>query len=149
MNFAPLAALLSTRHSGVLTGIPYAETLGLEFEIDEGGALLRMPYRKTLIGAPSPPRLHGGTVAGLMEIACMAALLRDETVTSVPALKPIDVTVDYLRAGQPETTYGCATVMRRGRRVANVRVEAWQSDPGAPIAAARMNVMIVGADGSA
>jgi acyl-coenzyme A thioesterase PaaI-like protein len=33
--------------------------------------------------------------------------------------------------------------MRLGRRVANVRVEAWQGSPDKPIAAARMNMLIL------
>jgi hypothetical protein len=30
-----------------------------------------------------------------------------------------------------------------GRRIANVRAEAWQADRSAPVAAAHMNVMLV------
>ena len=58
-------------------------------------------------------------------------------------VKPINVTVDYLREGALEDTYAEAILMRMGRRVANVRVEAWQGDRARLIAAARMNLLII------
>ena len=36
--------------------------------------------------------------------------------------------VDYLRSGRPVDTHARAIVTRQGRRVTNVRVEAWQED---------------------
>ncbi|MBV7256229.1 PaaI family thioesterase [Pacificimonas sp. WHA3] len=143
MSFTDLSRGVSTASEGVLTGLPYAEFLGLQFSVGQDGVTLIMPFTKALIGSPQPPRLHGGSVAGLMEIASIAQLLhslRDEE--KVPAIKPIDVTVDYLRAGQPEDTYARATIVRMGRRVVNVQVTAWQSDADKPIATARMNVML-------
>jgi uncharacterized protein (TIGR00369 family) len=115
---------------------PYAAMLGLRRE----GSVLVMPFQYLLIG--SPGRLHGGTVAGLMEIA--ANLVVREALGDEPAqLKPVNVTVDYLREGAPEDTHAEAIIQRMGRRVANVRVEAWQSDRSRLIAAARMNILIV------
>jgi acyl-coenzyme A thioesterase PaaI-like protein len=58
-------------------------------------------------------------------------------------VKPINVTVDYLRAAACEDTFAAAVVTRMGRRIANVRAEAWQRDRAAPVAAAHMNVMLV------
>lgn len=115
---------------------PYAAMLGLRRE----GSVLVMPFQYLLIG--SPGRLHGGTVAGLMEIAANLAVR--EALGDEPAqLKPVNVTVDYLREGAPEDTHAEAIIQRIGRRVANVRVEAWQSDRSRLIAAARMNILIV------
>ncbi|TPE63999.1 PaaI family thioesterase [Sandaracinobacter neustonicus] len=115
---------------------PYAAMLGLR---QQGGALV-MPYDVSLIG--SPGRLHGGSVAGLMEIAGNLAV-RAALAGVSAQVKPINVTVDYLREGALEDTFAEAFLMRIGRRVANVRVEAWQSDRNRPIAAARMNLLIV------
>ena len=96
--------------SGVLDMLPYAALLGLTYERVDGELVVTMPYGDTLVGQPFPPRLHGGTVAGLMEITATAALLvalpRD---APLPALKPVSVTVDYLRAGAPHRGAGpCA-----------------------------------------
>lgn len=115
---------------------PYAALLGIEAEGDE----LVMRFGPHLIGAPG--RLHGGAVAGLMEIAAnwaARAHLDDPAAT----LKPINVTVDYLREGALVETRARAILMRMGRRVANVRVEAWQDDRARLIAAARLNFLIV------
>lgn len=144
MSFEALGtSLRSAAPEGPLDSLPYAVTLGLRYRTGEGGVTILMPFRKTLVGAPQPPRLHGGTVAGLMEIAAIAQLvwkLRDEAAP--PGVKPINVTVDYLRAGQPADTFACAEIVRMGRRIANLRVKAWQTQDR-PIAAAHMNVMLV------
>ena len=115
---------------------PYAAMLGLRLD----GRALVMPYSYALIG--SPGRLHGGSVAGLMEIAGNLAV-RSALGEDQAQVKPINVTVDYLREGALEDTYAEAILMRMGRRVANVRVEAWQGDRSRLIAAARMNLLII------
>lgn len=115
---------------------PYARLLGLRRE----GRALVMPFQYLLIGAPG--RLHGGTVAGLMEMAANIAV-RDALAGEPAQLKPINVTVDYLREGAPEDSFAEAFIQRIGRRVANVRVEAWQSDRARLIAAARTNILIL------
>lgn len=118
-----------------LTLPPYARMLGLGVD----GNIVTMPYGAHLLGAPQ--RLHGGTVAGLMEIAAnyaVRAALDGEPAT----LKPVNVTVNYLRGGKPIDAYAEATIVRLGRRVASVRVEAWQEDRSKLIADARMNILI-------
>lgn len=115
---------------------PYAELLGLSVG-DDG--VFTMTYGDHLIGAPG--RLHGGAVAGLMEMAANITVAR-AVDNPAAALKPVNVTVDYLREGGMEDSHARATIVRLGRRVANVRVDAWQSDPGRLIAAARMNILI-------
>ncbi|WP_448586420.1 PaaI family thioesterase [Thermaurantiacus sp.] len=114
---------------------PYATRLGLRIE----GSALVMPFSPTLIGAPG--RLHGGTIAGLLELASLSAVLR--AVEAGVQAKPINVTVDYLREGRPEDTRAEATILRLGRRIANVRAEAWQGARDRPIAAARLNILLV------
>ncbi|MFQ3664973.1 MAG: PaaI family thioesterase [Sphingomonadaceae bacterium] len=114
---------------------PYAETLGL---VAGAGDTLVMPFAPDLIGAPE--RLHGGTIAGLLEIVSLRAVLAAAPPGTRP--KPINVTVDYLRAGLMQDTHARATIVRLGRRVANVRAECWQEGPDRPIAAARMNILL-------
>jgi uncharacterized protein (TIGR00369 family) len=115
---------------------PYARLLG----IGRDGDNLLMPFGPHLIGAPG--RLHGGAVAGLMELAANLAA-RDALNDPDASVKPINVTVDYLREGALADTRARAILMRLGRRVANVRVEAWQGDRNRLIAAARMNLLVV------
>ena len=121
---------------------PYAELLGLTAERDDDGApVLVMPFGNDVLGRPG--FLHGGAISGLMEMAAIVALydaLEDEGGGEV---KPVNVTVDFMRGGRDKPTRSRGMVTRLGTRVANVEATAWQDDPDKPIAAARMNYLIV------
>ena len=120
---------------------PYAELLGLRTERGAGGELLWiMPFGEVVVGRPG--FLHGGAIAGLLEFAALGAVyeaLADEEGISV---KPINVSVDFMRGGTDRDTFAAASVTRLGSRVANVEAHAWQQDRARPIAAARMNLLI-------
>ncbi|HEX8442976.1 MAG TPA: PaaI family thioesterase [Allosphingosinicella sp.] len=119
---------------------PYADLLGLRTERADDGALLWvMPFQEQVVGRPG--YLHRGAIAGLLEFAALGALydaLADEPVQ----VKPINVTVDFMRGGVDHDTYASAVITRLGARVANVEAHCWQSDRTKPIAAARMNLLI-------
>jgi uncharacterized protein (TIGR00369 family) len=118
---------------------PYAELLHLRFEDREGGPMAVMPFDEDVIGAPG--HLHGGAIAGLLEFAAFRSLrlaLEDKDVV----LKPITVTVDYMRPGTNHETFATATVERLGVKIANVEAVAWQRDRKSPIASARMNFLL-------
>jgi uncharacterized protein (TIGR00369 family) len=120
---------------------PYADLLGIRAERTTGGRLLLvMPFGDHLIGRPD--FLHGGTIAGLLEMAAFAQL-HEELGVDRPRIKPINVTVDFMRGGRDKPTRSRGTVTRLGTRVANVETTAWQDDPAKPIAAARMNYLIL------
>jgi uncharacterized protein (TIGR00369 family) len=114
---------------------PYAQLLGLS---ESEGLSLLMPFAPHLIGAPS--RLHGGAIAGLLELAAHRALIAEVGTAAEP--KPVNVTVDFLREGRLEDTYAEGRILKLGRRVANLHAEAWQGDRARPIAAARMNILL-------
>ena len=116
---------------------PYAELLRLSVEPDPKGGppLFIMPAHQGVVGRPG--FLHGGAIAGLCEFAAFGAL-RDAAGDGV-TLKPITVTIDYMRGGKVETTHARAEIIRLGRRIANVEVRAWQDDESRPIALAHMN----------
>ena len=118
---------------------PYGELLGLRSERGEDGALLWiMPFREEVVGRPG--FLHGGAIAGLLEFAALGTLY--DTVEQGVTVKPINVSVDFMRGGVEHDTFACALVTRLGNRVANVEAHAWQQDRAKPIAAARMNLMV-------
>ncbi|HEX5063412.1 MAG TPA: PaaI family thioesterase [Kofleriaceae bacterium] len=121
--------------------IPYSRFLGLSARLDGGELITTMKYADHLIGNPGLPALHGGTLGALLESSAIFELLwRAETIV-LP--KTITVTVDYLRSGQPLDTHARSTVTRHGRRVANVRVEAWQTDRAAPVATAHAIFLVM------
>lgn len=90
-----------------------------------------------------PGFLHGGATAGLLENAGYAALrtvLIEEGRD--PVLKPINITVQYLSAGQTKQTFALGHITRLGRRNANLTVEAWQDNRDRPIASAVINILM-------
>ncbi|QIE56218.1 PaaI family thioesterase [Pikeienuella piscinae] len=131
---------------------PYHRFIGVSFVRMGDELTARLAYSEHLIGNPLIPALHGGVTGALLEITAIMQLAWDELwrgmeaggaeaaaihAGRLPKLpKTIDLTIDYLRSGRPRDAYARATVQKAGRRVANVRVEAWQDSRDRPIAAA-------------
>ena len=112
--------------------VPYAKFLGVQLEMKGDELTAILPYKDSLIGNPLLPALHGGVVGAMMELTAIAQLLLTQGTGKIP--KTIDISIDYLRSGRPVETYARAHVTKLGRRIANVRVEAWQLDRADPIA---------------
>ncbi|QSQ21367.1 PaaI family thioesterase [Pyxidicoccus parkwayensis] len=124
-----------TREYRKLTdAIPYTRYMGIGVENLAGEMLCRMTYTPKLIGNSLIPALHGGSLGAMLECAAVFELLLQTDTERVP--KVISLTVDFLRSGKPQDTFAKALITRQGRRVANVRVEAWQDDRTRPIASA-------------
>lgn len=125
---------------------PYAEILRVSVELEAGARqVLVMPFADDVLGRPG--FLHGGAISGLLEMAAIAALqhaLEAEGANGSDArIKPVNVTVDFMRGGRDKPTRAAGVVTRLGNRVANVEATAWQDERDKPIAAARMNYLIV------
>ena len=121
---------------------PYAQLLGLREEpVADGPPLLVMPFADPVIGRPG--FLHGGAIAGLLEMAAIVALRHALAEEGGGRIKPINVSLDFMRGGRDKPTRAAGVVTRLGTRVANVEASAWQDGPDKPIAKARMNYLIV------
>lgn len=120
---------------------PYAQLLGIAPVGGDDPTLLTMPSADTVLGRPG--YLHGGAIGGLLEMAAIVALRDALAAEGGGQIKPINVTVDFMRGGREKATFARGSVTRLGGRVANVEAIAWQDDPAKPIAAARMNYLIV------
>lgn len=121
--------------------IPYARFLGFSVERDGDDLIGRMVVRETHLGNAVVRALHGGTLGAMMELTALSKLLALPEVDRVP--KTVNITVEYLRPGGPKDVLARATVTRHGRRVAAVRVIAWQDDPEKPIAAANLHFLLL------
>ena len=121
---------------------PYARLIGaaLQPDTDGGGSRLVLPFGDRVEGRPG--FLHGGALAGLLEMAAFAALIDALAGQDMPRIKPINITVDYMRGGRARDTFAQGTVTRLGKRVANVTADAWQKDRATPIASARLNLLL-------
>jgi uncharacterized protein (TIGR00369 family) len=138
-------ALAAVRETGDFTAlqevIPYARFMGITAELVDGDVVGRMRYSDHLVGNPTVPALHGGTLGALMESTAIFKLLWQGETTGVP--KTINITVEYLRSARPEDVFARAEFTRHGRRVANVRVFAYQDDPERPAAVATAHFLLV------
>ncbi|WNO53911.1 PaaI family thioesterase [Stakelama saccharophila] len=120
---------------------PYADLLNLSVAAEPAGEgpILAMPFDADIVGRPG--FLHGGAIGGLLEMAAIVALhaaLGDEDAR----VKPVNVTIDFMRGGRDKPTRAQGIVRRLGTRVANVDAIAWQDAREKPIAGARMNYLI-------
>jgi uncharacterized protein (TIGR00369 family) len=122
---------------------PYALAMGMRIDSidDDGAPIIAMDYSERAEGRPG--FLHGGGIGGLLEMAAYAALhtalgAEDAEVR----IKPVNISIEYLRAGQPQTIWATGHVLRAGRRVANVQAEAWQDDRSKPVASCWVNFLL-------
>lgn len=120
--------------------LPYARFIGLEVEDGGEGTVFVLPFREELVGNRWLPALHGGVVGAFLELVATGELFTQVEPGRVP--KPIDFNVDFLRSVGPRTTRGRATIVKHGRRIANVRVIAWQQDEAKPVAAGTGNFLL-------
>ncbi len=120
---------------------PYAQFLGISTRRSDAGELLFvMPFGDVVLGRPG--YLHGGAIAGLLEFAAFGALYEALGPQEGVIVKPVNITVQYMRGGTQHETFAAATITRLGNRVANVEAHAWQLDRAKPIAAAQMNLLL-------
>ena len=119
---------------------PYAKLLKLDFRDDSAGSpSVVMPYHADVVGRPG--FLHGGAIAGLLEFAAYSGLAREIGDDKV-VVKPVTVTVDYMRPGVERDTFAMAIIERLGLSMANVDAFAWQEYRDQPIASARLNFLL-------
>jgi len=115
--------------------------LNLRIIPHDEGDLVMMPFSNDVLGRPG--FLHGGAIAGLLEFAAFKALA-NAVNDDHAAMKPVTITVDYMRGGAETLgdTFAAAKIERLGKRIANIEAVAWQRDRAKPIAAARINFLI-------
>ena len=128
----------------LLDEIAYARFLGLVIDRKGDEFTTILPFERKLIGNPLVPALHGGVIGAFLEMTALLQLIADSTSVTLP--KTIDITIDFLRSGRPADTFARAVVSRLGRRVANVRAEAWQETHEKPIAALHGNFLVTPGD---
>ena len=121
------------RVEALCADMPYAQLLGAVPELMGDELTMRMDFRPHLIGNAAIQALHGGAIGAFLELTATAQLILTYPPEHLP--RPIDVTVDYFGSGRSQTTFARARIVKPGKRIANVRVEAWQDSRERPIAA--------------
>jgi uncharacterized protein (TIGR00369 family) len=119
----------------------YARALGVVIDHwDDGVPVLALEFGPIVGG--NPGTVHGGALGGLLDAAGQAAVRAGLRPGSGIRTDPLSLTIEYLRAAQERRTYARGTIVRAGRRLANVRVTAWQEDMSRPVATAFLNLLI-------
>ena len=116
--------------------MPYNQLLGLKINRDENGQVeIRLPWQDKLMGNPFQKILHGGVTASILDTigglsAVLYAIKHIDPIsladyqTNMPnAGTTIDMRVDYLRPGKGQEFIATAEVIRKGRKVAVLRME--------------------------
>ena len=129
----------------LIAAVPYCRFAGITADSRDDGLVGKLTYSRSLVGNTALPALHGGTLGALLESTAIFELLWQAESIVLP--KTINITIEFLRSAKPVDTYARAVITRLGRRVANVRAEAWQSDPSVPVAIAHGNFLIVPMNG--
>ena len=124
MSQAPVSQAEYERLVGYFEAMPFAQYMGFSVRIEDGQLISHLPYRPDLIGNPVLPALHGGAIGAFLELAAMAQLKL--LSQSSPSVKPINISVQYLRPGKPMPVFASARLNRFGRTIANLDVIAWQ-----------------------
>ncbi len=122
--------------------VPFARTLGMRYDLHGNELTAVMPFHERLIGNVAIEALHGGAIGAFLELAAIAEVYLHAEIEHPP--KPINLTIDYLRSGKAEDLYARAEVTKLGRRIANVRCEAWQGEREKPVALLNAHFLVNG-----
>ena len=123
-NDAQLSAEELARLHEAFSRVAYARLLGLEIvRLERGAAVLSLGIRPELTRMEGI--VHGGAIASLLDSASAFAVLsllrpEEQTVT-------VDLTLHFLRAVRDGSVEARAKVLRAGRRVVTVSIEASDS----------------------
>lgn len=120
--------------------IPYFDYLGMQVRESEDELICSIPKNKNFTGNPTLPAIHGGVVGAFLESTALVHLLVTQDITPLP--KIITFTIDYLRSAKIEECFAEAVITKPGRRVANLRIRAWQGDRTKPFATANANFLV-------
>ena len=144
-----LAELIEEAHrtgdlEPLVQAVPAARFMGLSVvrdgDGDSSGVLTRLAFAPHIIGNPVLPAIHGGALGFLLESAAVFELLWETRTPRVP--KTLSLTIEYLRSAKPMETFARGDITHHGRRVATVRVLAWQDDPKQPVTAANAHFLL-------
>ena len=122
--------------------IPYAGFIHMDVEMEGERPLTVLRKDASNIGNPFVPMIHGGAVGALLEHAALVQIFFELELVIERPPKIVNISIDYLRPCLLEDTFARGVIIRQGRRVANVRVDAWQSNRDKLVAAAHAHFLL-------
>lgn len=121
----------------VIESLPFSTALGMRLdEVEDGRAVISMPYDARIIGDPRTGVIHGGAVSALMDTCSGAAVISRSDGTGSTAT--IDLRIDYMRPAVPGRRIRCEAVCyHTTRTVGFVRATAMDGEDETPVASAK------------
>jgi acyl-coenzyme A thioesterase PaaI-like protein len=113
----------------LIAQVPYYRYLGLR---SDGAGSVVLPANDGFVGDHTRALLHGGVLAAFVEAAAILHLRANGASPTT-----IACATDFVRAAPIEDTFAAVTVLRAGRRVAHLRIDAHQGDEARPVAVAQ------------
>jgi uncharacterized protein (TIGR00369 family) len=119
-----------------MEALPHSRALGMVLEkMEDGVAVVSMPYDERFIGDPVTRVIHGGAVSALMDTASGASVMCHPAGSVSTAT--LDLRIDYMRPATPgQRITARAECYHVTRTVAFVRVTTTDDDASRPVAAA-------------
>lgn len=119
-----------------MQALPHARALALDVQqVEDGRAVIAMPYDTKLVGDPETGVIHGGAVSTLMDTCGGAAVMSHPA--GLHGTATLDLRIDYMRPATPgQTITATATCYHVTRSVAFVRAVATDDDTQRPVATA-------------
>lgn len=119
-----------------IEAIPHSRALGMVLDmLEDGVAVISMPYDARFVGDPQTGVIHGGAVSALMDTCGGAAVMSHPT--GVIGTATIDLRIDYMRPARPgDRITARAECYHVTRSVAFVRATAHDADTDRPVATA-------------
>ncbi len=112
---------------GFIVGSPYGRLLGVVTEaIEVDRVRFRLPYRDTLTTIGD--MVHGGAIAGLVDVAATAACWASPSVDPSTRGTTIGLTINYLNAGRGQDLIATAEVIQRGKSIVIAEVSICAAD---------------------
>lgn len=117
-----------------IEALPHAAALNMRLEmVQDGQAVITMPYDPALVGDPATGVLHGGAISALMDTAGGASVMSHPSAAISTAT--LDLRIDYFRPATPgQAVTARAECHHVTRSVAFVRVIATDDDAARPVA---------------
>lgn len=117
-----------------MEALPFCRALDMRIDrLEDGRAVVSMPYADKLIGDPRTGVIHGGVVSALMDTCGGAAVLSHPLCGGGTAT--IDLRIDYMRPATPGNRLVAeAHCYHVTRSVAFVRATAHDGDIDSPVA---------------